>query len=381
MTTLRKLASIQRVLNVKPIEGADYIECLTVLGWQCVAKKGEFQKDDLVVFIEPDSILPERPEFEFMRPRNFKVRTVKLRKQISQGIVFPLSILPDDRGYSEDANVTEILGITKYEPELPQNLRGSSRSPYRYKYPQLPNWFYNAMRKVLPLSIFKKFLCVTSGAGFPSFIPKTDETRVQVLQGLLDKYQGTQCYITEKLDGSSITCYLKDGQFGVCSRNVDLKEEVGNTFWDTVRELGIEQKMRENIPKWRNFAIQGELIGEGIQQNKLKLTGHTIRFFNVFDIDIQKYADLNDFKEYIEQLKLPIVPVLNENFILTGDIDELVKLSIGKSVICPTAQREGIVIRPLFEQEETEEARGYLVRNRLSFKAINPEFLLKYQEA
>lgn len=379
---MRKLASIQRILSINPIDNADNLEVATVLGWHVVVKKGEFSIGDLVVYVEVDSILPERPEFEFMRPRHFKVKTIKLRGQVSQGIIFPLSILPNFDNYVEDIDVTDSLGITKYEPELPTSLRGKTKSPYRFKYTWLPDWFYSVARKVLTQKLFKKYLCVISGATFPDFIPKTDETRVQVLQGLLNKYQGTKCYITEKLDGSSITIYLRNGEFGVCSRNVDLKEEQGNAFWDTVRAMDIETKLKNYASNslWKNIALQGELIGEGIQGNKLKIKGQTIRFFNAFDIDKQCYSDFEVFQKLILQLDLKAVPVLDIEFTLSNDIDGLVELAKGKSVICPTAEREGIVIRPLEEIEETEEARGKLVRNRLSFKAINPKFLLKYEE-
>ena len=378
---MRKLASIQRILSISPIPNADSIEVAKILGWDVVVKKGEYNVEDLVVYVEVDSILPEsKEEFEFMRPRNFKVKTIKLRKQISQGIIFPLSILPKNFQYYEDQDVTEILGITKYEPELPANLKGNTKSAYRYKYSWLPQWFYNVARKILTQKQFKELLCYYSGTGFPSFIPKTDETRVQVLQRLLTKYKGTQCYITEKLDGSSITCYLKDGEFGVCSRNVDLKEEAGNTFWDTVRAMDIEAKMRECFGDNCDIALQGELVGEGIQGNKLKIKGHTIRFFNVFNIKAQSYYGYKDFITFISEMSLETVPILNDNFELGDDIGLLVESAKGNSCVCPSAKREGIVIRPVSEVEEVDEARGYLVRNRLSFKAINPEFLLKYDE-
>lgn len=366
---MRKLASIQRILSLKPIEGADKIEVATCLGWHVVVQKGLYKVGDPVIYVEVDSILPEKPEFEFMRPRHFKVKTIKLRGQVSQGMVFPLSFLNGET-YPINYDVTDILGITKYEPELPMNLRGKTRSPYRYKYDGLPDWFYSISRKVLSEKLFKKYLCVTSGLLFPDFIHKTDETRVQNLQTMLNLNQGTLCYIAEKVDGSSITIYLKDGRFGVCSRNVDLKEEVGNTFWDTVRALDIERKMREFGKKYnldKNFALQGELLGEGIQGNKLKIKGHTIRFFNVFNITKQEYCGYDAFISTINELGLETVPILSIEYVLGNNIDDIVKMSEGKSVICPTTEREGVVIRSM---------EG----NRFSFKAINPRFLLKFQE-
>jgi RNA ligase. len=383
---MRQLASIQKIKDIQPIPNADAIEVATVLGWKVVVRKGQYSIGDLVVYVEIDSLMPDKPEFDFLRDSKGvirKIRTVKLRGQISQGIVFPLSILPFWSGnpgdYREGADVTEALEVTKYEPELPANLVGHKKSPYRYKYKWLPNWFYGIARKVLTQKQFKDYLCIFVDNGFPQFIPKTDETRVQVLQPLLTKYKGTKCYITEKVDGSSITIYLKDGKFGVCSRNVDLKEEPGNAFWDTVRELGIEEKMREYANSKVNWALQGELLGEGIQGNKLKLKGHTIRFFNVFDIDTQEYFGFQEFGTLITMLGLETVPVLTTNYILDDDIDSLVELAKGNSVITPQVKREGIVIRPLQEITDSE-LHCQLVRNRVSFKAINPEFLLKYSD-
>jgi len=116
---LRKLASIQKIRALTPIEGADAIEMATVLGWQLVVKKGEFQAGGLCVYCEIDSILPARPEFEFLKPRGMRIKTIRLRGQISQGICFPLSILPEGSPIEEGADVTEILGIAKWEMPIP----------------------------------------------------------------------------------------------------------------------------------------------------------------------------------------------------------------------------------------------------------------------
>lgn len=329
---MRKLASIQRILALDKIENADAIAKATVLGWQLVVKKDEFQVGDLCVYCEIDSLMPERPEFEFLKPRGMRIKTVRLRGQISQGICFPLSILPQGVEIAEGLDVTEILGITKYEPPIPANLRGKTKG------------------------------------GFPSFIPKTEETRVQVLQELIDKYQGETCYIAEKLDGSSVTYYLNKGVFGVCSRNLDLLETPDNTLWQVARSLNIEEKLRALAG---NLAIQGEIVGESIQGNKYKLRGQTVYFFNLFDIDKYRYFDLAEFVDIFKAIELPTVPIINSNYSLENDINRLVELSIDKSVLNPAIQREGIVIRPLQEKID--------LTGRVSFKVINPEFLLKYE--
>ncbi|MGG9964752.1 RNA ligase (ATP) [Ferruginibacter sp. SUN106] len=328
---MRQLASIQKIKRIESIPGADAIVKATVLGWQLVVKKGEFNEGDFCVYVEIDALLPDKTEFEFMKPRGMRVRTVRLRGQVSQGICFPLSILPQNFSIEEGLDVTEVLAIEKYEPPIPANLSGIMK------------------------------------ADFPSFIPKTDETRVQVLQELLDKFKDEPCYITEKLDGTSVTYFIKDGVFGVCSRNLELVETADNTLWKLAREMQVEEKLRAVKA---NYALQGEVIGEGIQGNKYKLKGQQIFFFSVFNIDAYEFLDHNDFVLLIEELGFNTVPVLETNYSLSVSIEALVNKAIGKSVLY-NVDREGIVIRPLVEKTDTI--------GRVSFKAINPEFLLKYE--
>lgn len=338
---MRKLASIQKIRSLEPIEGADAIEKATVLGWQLVVKKGEFKPGDLSVYCEIDSLMPERPEFEFLKPRKMRIRTVRLRGQVSQGICFPLSVLPSDFPVEEGADCTEVLGVTKYEPPVPANLSGIAKGK------------------------------------FPGFIPKTDETRVQNMQKALDKYQGTPCYVTEKLDGSSATYYLNKGSFGVCSRNLDLLEDDQNTFWKMARQLEIEKKL---LATGRNIALQGELIGESIQSNKLKIRGQDVRFFSAWDIDDRRFFDFEEVKDLLRKLDLVMVPVVNDHYILENDIDAIVQMSVIKSTVNPKTWAEGIVIRPLHEISDVFLLNENLTDGRLSFKAVNPEFLLKHGE-
>jgi RNA ligase (TIGR02306 family) len=338
---MRKLASVQKIKALDAIEGADAIERASVLGWQLVVKKGEYKVGDLVVYCEIDSLLPDKPEFDFLKPRGMRIRTIRLRGQISQGICFSLSILPEDFEIYEDADCTEVLGIIKYEPPIPACLSG-----------------------------------IVKGK-FPSFIPKTDETRVQVLQKVLDKYKGEKCYVTEKLDGSSATYYLKDGAFGVCSRNLELLEDTENSFWKVARQLDIENKLRVLN---KNIAIQGELIGEGIQDNKLKLRGQTVKFFNAFDIDQFEYLNYANFIALFKEIDLPIVPIVALDYALENDIDAIIKKATIKSLILKDVWAEGIVIRPYREKIDLLLSNENFNNGRVTFKAINPEFLLKYGE-
>lgn len=331
---MRKLASIQVIREIHPIPNADAIEVAKVLGWSVVVKKGEFRVGDKVVYAEIDSKFPEKEEFEFLRKNNFIIRTVRLRGQISQGICFPLSILPPGN-YEVGQDVTDIIGVKKYEPPISACLDGAVKG------------------------------------AFPSFIPKTDETRVQTLQNELTKYKGEVFVFTEKLDGASTTYYLNNREFGVCSRNLELIEDDSNVMWQNAKKMRIEEKLRA---LGRNIALQGETIGHGIQSNKYGFPQNQRAFylFNIFDIDAHRYLNFEEFIEIANALDIPTVPVLNEHFILTDNIDELVELSKGMSILNPGTKREGIVFK------EKNPQNPYQV---FHFKSINPEFLLKYKDA
>jgi len=336
---MRKLATIQIISDVQPIEGADRIQVASVLGWKVVIKKDEFKPGDPAIYCEVDSFLPVKPEFEFLRKSSYKkmsdgtegfrLKTIKLRGVISQGLLIPVSSLP---GYPEvpppGTDVTDILGIVKYEPPIPAQLAGEVKGP------------------------------------FPGFISKTDEERIQNLIDSLPNYKDSLFYVTEKVDGTSITIYLKDGQFGICSRNLELVENPENTYWRVVKELDIENKLR-NLG--RNIALQGELIGEGIQKNIYKLRGQTIKFFDVFDIDKYEYFDYPSFKSILDEFGLATVPVIEEALQLPQSVDEILTMANGKSALNPDANREGLVFR-------TTSGR------RFSFKAISNNFLLSDEE-
>jgi RNA ligase (TIGR02306 family) len=348
--TNRKLATIQRISKLEPHTNADTLEIARILGWQCVVKKGEFNEGDLIVYFEVDSLLPELPEFDFMKDRKYRVRTIKLRGQFSQGLIMPLSILdgkkfPDDTRenpiyeWKEGQEVTSLLGVKKYEPYIPPHLAGEIKG------------------------------------NFPAFLQKSDQTRVQVLRPLIEKYKGTNCVMTEKIDGSSVTFYIRDGEFGVCSRNLELKETEDNSIWKWARKNDVEEKLKSLN---RNIAIQGEIVGPGINKNTLQLTYINVYFYDAFDIDTYKYIDFNEFKTILEdKLKLKTVPVVSYDFKLIDNIDDLIELSIGNSKINKEGMREGIVIRPIteiYDVEVMEDNNG-----RVTFKVVNPEYLLKYE--
>lgn len=351
---MRQLASIQTVNAVEPIEGADAIEKIQVLGWWVVVKKGEHKPGDKVVYCEIDSLLPERPEFEFLRancfkparedglPAGFRIKTMKLRGQVSQGICFPLSILPDGTPTDVDTDVTEALGIVKWEPLPPSMCLGGG---------------------------------AINGRTFPDFIAKTDETRVQNLRNGLTRHQGKTFYVTEKLDGTSFTAFVKRGEFGVCSRNVWLDLEDDTHFLvKFAKDINLETRLRATMEMLGfDLAIQGEVIGPGIQKNKYGLSAYSLRVFNVINLDTNTRVYQPDALAIVKDMGLESVPQLG-TITLNHTTDELVAMSEAMSLLNGKVQREGIVLRPLAEEYDRD------FGGRLSFKVINPKFLLKYDE-
>lgn len=338
---MRKLATVQKIKEILPIEGADAIELAIVNGWKVVVGKNVGHKTgDSVVYCEIDSFLPIKEEFEFLRKTSYKkmtdgsegfrLKTIKLRGQVSQGLIIPIDVLLKYGISSDDVyeglEVGDILGIIKYEPPMPAELSGTAKGL------------------------------------FPGFIPKTDEERVQ---NLTEEYKGwfnsdKSFYVTEKLDGSSATFYYRDGEFGVCSRNLELLETEGNTFWRVARELDLENKMKS---LGYNVSFQGELVGEGIQGNPYKIKGQKVFFFNVFNIDNREYADLIEFVNTIHGLSLDTVPKIETNFKLPETIEEILSYADAKSYLNVNFDREGVVIRSM--------------DRTISFKVISNKFLLK----
>ena len=336
----RKLATIRKITDIRPIEGADMIELATVGGWNVVVAKDVGHKvGNSVVYCEIDSFLPIKEEFEFLRKSSYKkmgdqegfrLKTIRLRGQLSQGLTLPISVVPITQFASaydlpEGLDVTEMLGIVKYEPPIPAELAGKVKG------------------------------------GFPSFLHKTDEERVQNLVKEYGEYKLTsvhQFYMTEKLDGSSATFYINEGEFGVCSRNLELLETEGNTFWKVARELDLENKLRDK----GNICLQGELIGEGIQGNPYKIKGQTVHFFNAFDIDKQARLGINEFLVLLDDMELSSVPILDVAMLLPETITGMLELAEGKSRLNNNTEREGVVVRSL--------------DNTISFKAISNKFLL-----
>lgn len=348
---MRKMASIRSIDNIEPITDADSIEVATVGGWKVVVKKGEFKTNDLVVYLEIDSWVPtslapllskgKEPKV-FNGVEGERLRTVKLRGQISQGLLLPIdcTTISDGEGnvisVSEGDDVTEFLGIQKWERPLPTQLQGQAKG------------------------------------NFPSFIRKTDQERCQNLQkNIFVDWKDLEWEISLKLDGSSLTGYYNNGETGICSRNLELKdndENSGNSFIQTFNSSGLKDAIKSI---GRNVAVQGEMMGEKIQGNRENLTGTILFIFDVFDIDNQQYMTPQDRLEFINLLFKngytgDIAPILNSKTTLhnigISNITDLLSFADGKSINNPV--REGVVFK-------------CVTNGDISFKAISNKFLLK----
>lgn len=315
---MRNLAHIETIDWISPIEGKDRIVLAGILGWTVIVQKADFAVGDKVVFCEIDSVFPEKPEFKFLRKNNFRIKTMKMAGVLSQGICFPLSMLPLG-DYNVGDDVTELMGITQYEPTMDKEPSSVAQTLSK-KYPKFlmrMKWF---RKLVLPKD---------RQGGFPDFISKTDETRIQNAPQMLKL--PTLWTATEKVDGQSGTFTLcrthKKGflrkekfDFAVCSRNLRIYEEDNSSYWSVAKIFNII------TPRGRMDSISAEKLA------------------NTYG--------------------LKFVPVLAENMKLSEmTVEDVLAYSNGMSRLGNTL-REGIVFR---SQNGVN-----------SFKAVSPEFLIKY---
>jgi len=334
--TIRKLASIRKISEINPIPDADKIEVAAIGGWKVVVRKGEYKVNDLVIYLEIDSFVPnsiapfltkpDRFPSEYQGIKGERLKTVVLRGQVSQGLILPIPEALE--GLKEGDDVSEELGIIKWEPPIDVSLAGQVKG------------------------------------NFPSFIRRTSQERCQNLKREIEAafYSREKFEITEKLDGTSFTAFIKDGEFGVCSRNLQLKEDDSNTLWKVAREVNLEVGLKF-INK--NLAIQAELVGPKIQGNPYNLKDHKIFVFDIFDIDNYTYLPASQRYEYVRYLCLSRVPVLEESLdVTTLQIDDLLLMAEGKSRLNEKTEREGLVYKSLSNPN-------------FSFKVISNKFLLK----
>jgi len=343
---MRKLATLQKISEIKPIEGADAIELVIIKGWQCVSKKGEFNMGDTCVYFEVDSFLPIDERYEFLRRTShrknefmgegFRIKTIMMRGHISQGLALPTRLFPEIAGFNIGDDVTEILGVKKWEvPEV----QGSAG-----------------------IDIGDK----------PFGIPTTDESRIQSMPEFLESFIGKPYYITTKMDGTSCTIYFKNGKVGVCGRNKEYKEDASScSMWAYVIKTGLKERL---IEYGKDIALQGEFCGQGIQKNRLNLSEPELFVFDIIkfsDTDIMNKCGLDELVFICEELGLRTVPIeeVGESFNYT--LAELLERARGKY---PSGKdKEGIVIRT---REYGRSLVGSILHKN-SFKVINNDFLQK----
>lgn len=347
---MRKLATIREISDIQPIPKRDKIVLASVDGWKIIVKKDEFQIGDKCVYCEIDSVLPKREEFKFLESKQYRIKTMKMSGVISQGICFPLSILPDGV-YAIGDDVTEILGITKFVPKSSEEL--------------LPK---------------RSFFNRGKSKQFPSFIPKTDEPRVQNMTWILNYAKinpQLEWKAHEKLDGTSATflCIRRkkffifdDFEFIVCSRNFRIFEDeiTSMPHWRVVEKYDIKNKLIKHLKYNKDLkyvCIQGEIIDKKVQGNKYKVNEPKFYLFNLRDSknELCSFFKTDNFCKLYDLDRVPEI----EGFNLSDfTMESLLKFSDGKSKLA-NVPREGIVVRS---------------DGRDSFKVISNEFLLKYGE-
>ena len=340
---MNKIATIQKVTNVRAHPNADALDLCNILGWQVVVKRNEFKEGEFCVYIPIDSVLPDKPEFEFLRNKDFRIKTIKLRGNLSQGICFPLSILGDTwnaiRSNSPDislegSDVTELVGATHYEKPIAPELAG----------------------RVV--------------GGFPGWLRITDELNIKSYPEILTEMAGRPYYITRKDDGQSATYFLKDGAFGVCSRKLQLADD-GNGYWAMAHKYELEARMRSWFGN-DDIAIQAEIVGPPIQGNKMGLKEKELHIFNLVAKN-REYMPFEKLREFCEFAKIPMVTQIDVGLAFMYDLPYLQNLANNLKYPNGSAA-EGIVIRP------TEYVYSPTTEWALSGKVVSETFQVKHEE-
>lgn len=308
---MRKLATVRTIAEIKAIPEADLIVAYRVDGWWVVDKKDHYYVGDLVVYVEPDAWVPHelapflskgKEPSEYGGINGERLRTVKLKKQLSQGLLLPV---PNGFINIEGTDCTEALGVLKWEPKLPAQLAGDARGL------------------------------------FPSVVPKTEAERIQNLAITWDELRKHKFEVTEKLHGSSCSFYLDlEQDFHVCSRNLDLKQSETNAYWKAALKYNVQQNMVKH--GLEGLALQGEIVGEGLNGNQYKL-GLEFFLFSIYDVKQGKYLDAAAREEICAMLGLQHVPVLELDVSELG-VGEALVLAEGKSKI-NGSEREGLVLK------------------------------------
>lgn len=318
---------VGKIVDLFPINNADRLESARVWcgaggEWTGVVPKGLYSIGDSCTVFLQDAIIPTNLGLDFMERSNWRVCMARFRGAPSECLITEIFDVID--GIPIGTPVGNILGVKKYEKPIPAELSGQVKGR------------------------------------FPSFVPKTDEKNYQTARDIVLEMKGKHCYISVKYDGTSCTVYRNRDNFGVCSRNLELKYNDKNSFWNVVTGWGLEETLPDG------YAIQFELYGEGIQKNPLGVKGVHGAVFNVYNIKEHRYESIDFVKGLCDELGIPVVDIIAEDFILDDVGDEYLR-SIASGTYPNGSPREGIVIRPM---TEFITRKGY----RASFKVINLDY-------
>lgn len=393
----RELAYVVKIDGISPIAGADRVELAHVGGWRIMVKKGQFQIGDYAIYFEIDSKVPEKEPFMFLESKHFKVKTQKYFKGtvISQGLLMALddfilnSEVPSwvqslkfqiSKGADiEHEGVTEVIGVT-YAVEEDNKRKAASVDKYKKMAQRRPNIFKKPWAKwMMRREWGRKIMFVLFGKkkdkknGWPSWVSKTDEERVQNMTWILE--DKSEWIATEKIDGTSTTAtYRRTGrkkhEFYICSRNVVFdKPDKGcyyetNVYTEMAEKYHFEDVLAALVEKYdlEWVTLQGETYGAGIQKREYGLKEHDFVGFNLIFSDRGRLNSV-EAKEILAEYGIPWVPIVDEHFVLPDTVEELLAIATDKSVI-DGGMREGLVFR---SQDGTR-----------SFKAVSNEFLLRY---
>ncbi len=395
---VRELAYVVKIDNILPIEGADRVELACVGGWRIMVKKNQFKVGDYAIYFEIDSKVPEEEPFMFLAPKHFKVKTQKYFKGtvLSQGLLMSFDDFKDEKGNTpswvmsleariaakkeiEHEGLTEVIGVT-YAVEEDNKRKAKSDDKYKKMAQRRPNIFKKPWarwmmkrewgRKVMFFFFGKK---KDKKGGWPNWVSKTDEERVQNMPWILE--DKSEWIATEKVDGTSTTATYKKTarrkhEYYICSRNVVFDKPDKNCYYETnvytemSEKYHFEEVLADIVEKYNLewATLQGETYGAGIQKREYGLKGHDFCGFNLIFSDRGRLNSI-EAKKIMEKYNIPWVPIIDEHFILPDTVEELLKIATDKSVI-DGGMREGLVFR---SADGTK-----------SFKAVSNEFLMKY---
>lgn len=369
--TQRKLARKVFIDDVRQIADADNLELASVGGWNVIVKKGDFKKGDIAVFFEIDSALPANDSrFDFLKERCLKVfrnkwntteisfikiSTMKLRGEYSQGLLMKTDDFPEVEQFNIGDDLKEVLNVQHYD-EIREAFESSVSAGLQAKKSKVAN--------------------TNTKGNFPFFVPKTDEERIQNLPEYFQKYKNARFEVTEKYDGSSMTAYYapdtsKDEPYGICSRNLDLKLDADNKFINVANSIDLERKIKEAYALTGcELAIQGEMVGPGVNNNRDAYTTLDFFVFRIWNITKRKFMEATERVRLCKQIGLKHVKVMHPNldvFHKYPTMQELIQAAQGKTD--RGNEREGLVMKSID------------TKTQVSFKVINNEYLLKNEKA